>query len=68
MPENANDFSSSGIPFFDQIAKAMSASGPVQWDLARQFAMMSTNISSPEANVEPTTRISLNQLAQVADL
>ncbi|MFM8902782.1 MAG: zinc-dependent metalloprotease [Actinomycetota bacterium] len=68
MPENPNDFSSSGMPFFDQIAKAMSASGPVQWDLARQFAMMSTNISSPEANVEPTTRISLNQLAQVADL
>jgi len=68
MPENPSDFSSSGIPFFDQIAKAMSASGPVQWDLARQFAMMSTNISSPEPNVEPTTRITVNQLAQVADL
>jgi hypothetical protein len=39
MPQDPND-SSQGFPFFDQIAKAMASSGPVQWDMARQFAMM----------------------------
>lgn len=68
MPQDPNDFSASGIPFFDQIAKAMSSAGPVQWDMARQFAMMTATNSSAEPNVEPTSRISTLQLATVADL
>lgn len=68
MPSEPNDHSSSGIPFFDQIAKAMSGSGPIQWDMARQFAMMTATNSAPESNVEPITRIAINQLVAVADL
>ena len=68
MPQDPNDFSASGIPFFEQIAKAMSNAGPVQWDMARQFAMMASTNSSTEPNVEPTSRIAIQQLAAVADL
>lgn len=68
MPQDPNDFSASGIPFFEQIAKAMSSAGPVQWDMARQFAMMTATNSSTEPNVEPTSRIAIHQLASVADL
>ena len=68
MPQDSGDFSSSGIPFFDQIAKAMSSAGPVQWDMARQFAMMTATNSSAEPNVEPTARIAVQQLSTVADL
>jgi len=68
VPQDPNDFSASGIPFFEQIAKAMSSAGPVQWDMARQFAMMTATNSSTEPNVEPTSRIAVQQLASVADL
>jgi len=68
MPQDPNDFSASGIPFFEQIAKAMSSAGPVQWDMARQFAMMTATNSGTEPNVEPTSRIAIHQLASVADL
>lgn len=68
MTQDPNDFSSSGIPFFDQIAKAMSSAGPVQWDIAQQFAMMTTTNSVAEPNVEPTSRIAINQLSTVADM
>ena len=68
MPQDPDDFSASGLPFFEQIAKAMSSSGPVQWDMARQFAMMTATNSSAEPNVEPTSRIAVHQLATIADL
>ena len=68
MPQDPNDFSASGIPFFEQIAKAMSSAGPVQWDMARQFAMMTATNAGTEPNVEPTSRIAIHQLASVADL
>ena len=68
MPQDPNEFSASGFPFFEQIAKAMSNAGPVQWDTARQFAMMAATNSSTEPNVEPTSRIAVHQLAAVADL
>jgi putative hydrolase len=68
VPQDPNDFSASGIPFFEQIAKAMSSAGPVQWDMARQFAMMTATNSNTEPNVEPTSRIAVQQLASVADL
>ena len=68
MPQDPNDFSASGIPFFEQIAKAMSSAGPVQWDMARQFAMMTATNWNTEPNVEPTSRIAVQQLASVADL
>ena len=68
MPQDPNDFSASGLPFFEQIAKAMSSAGPVQWDMARQFAMMTATNSSAEPNVEPTSRIAVHQLATIADL
>ena len=40
----------------------------MQWDMARQFAMMTATNSSAEPNVEPTSRIAVHQLATIADL
>ena len=62
----------SGIPFFAEIIKAMSSQAPVQWDMARQFAMTtamnSTSTATSEPNVDPAIRIAIQQLAAVADM
>jgi putative hydrolase len=62
----------SGIPFFSEIIKAMSSQAPVQWDMARQFAMTtamnSTSTATSEPNVDPAIRIAIQQLAAVADM
>jgi len=50
----------------------MSSQAPVQWDMARQFAMTtamnSTSNTISEPNVDPADRIAIQQLAAVADL
>lgn len=56
------------MPFFSQLAKAMSNQGPVQWDMARQLAMTTATNSTTESNVDPTVRIAVQQLAEVADM
>jgi putative hydrolase len=58
-----------GIPLFGDLAKAMSGQGPLQWDVARQVAISTaTNGTNTEANVDPTSRVSLEQLAPIADM
>lgn len=68
MPQDPSEFSSSGIPFFDQLAKAMSSAGPVQWEIAGQLAIATATNSLTEPNVEPTARIAIHQLSAVADM
>jgi putative hydrolase len=58
-----------GIPLFGDLAKAMSGQGPLQWDVARQVAISTaTNGTNTEANVDPSSRVSLEQLAPIADM
>jgi len=58
-----------GIPIFGDLAKAMAGQGPLQWDVARQIAIMTaTHGANTEANVDPTLRVSLEQLAPIADM
>jgi putative hydrolase len=58
----------SGMPFFGDLARAMAGQGPINWDAARQFAQLGATGGTPEANVDPTTRVSITNLAPIARL
>lgn len=59
----------SGMPFFGDLAKAMASQGPLQWDVARQVALMTaTHGTNTEANVDPASRISVERLAPIAEM
>lgn len=69
MSNDPNEQPFTGIPIFGDLAKAMASQGPLQWDVARQIAIMTaTHGSNTEANVDPTSRVSLEQLAPIADM
>ena len=60
-----------GNPFellFTQLGQMFRSSGPVNWDLARQFAQWSAAEGTDLGNVEPLERIRLEELVKVADL
>jgi putative hydrolase len=57
------------MPFFGDLARAMASQGPLQWDVARQVALMTaTHGTNTEANVEPASRISVERLAPIAEM
>ncbi len=65
-----------GLPLFGDLSRALSGQGPLNWDAARQFAVIAasgggllsgTGVSTP-ANVDPTVRIKYGELAQIARL
>ena len=59
----------SGMPFFGDLARAMASQGPLQWDVARQVALMTaTHGTNTEANVDPASRISVERLAPIAEM
>ncbi len=69
MSNDPNEQPFSGIPLFGDLAKAMAGQGPLQWDVARQVALSTaTNGTNTEANVDPSSRVSLEQLAPIADM
>ncbi|HEX5268121.1 MAG TPA: zinc-dependent metalloprotease [Acidimicrobiales bacterium] len=60
-----------GNPFellFSQLGQMFRSSGPVNWDLARQFSQWSAAEGTDLGNVEPLERIRLEELVKVADL
>ena len=69
MSNNPDEQPFAGIPLFGDLAKAMAGQGPLQWDVARQVAISTaTNGTNTEANVDPSSRLSLEQLAPIADM
>ena len=69
MSNNPDEQPFAGIPLFGDLAKAMAGQGSMQWDVARQVAISTaTNGTNTEANVDPTSRVSLEQLAPIADM
>ena len=69
MSNNPDEQPFSGIPLFGDLAKAMAGQGPLQWDVARQVAISTaTNGTNTEANVDPSSRVGLEQLAPIADM
>lgn len=60
-----------GNPFellFSQLGQMFAASGPVNWDLARQFSQWSAAEGNDPGNVDPLERIRLEELVRVADM
>jgi len=69
VSNNPDEQPFAGIPLFRDLAKAMAGQGPLQWDVARQVAISTaTNGTNTEANVDPSSRVSLEQLAPIADM
>lgn len=52
-------------PLFAQFRRAMSSQGPLQWDVARQTALMAAAQGAAEHNVDPQRRIAVEGLARV---
>lgn len=57
-----------GMPIFRDLAKMFTASGPVNWEIAKQVAMWVATEGAAESNVEPVRRMRFEELARVADL
>ena len=58
-----------GVPFFGDIAKLFTSSGPVNWDVAKQMAQwLALDGNTTEANVEPMQRIRFEELFRIAEM
>jgi putative hydrolase len=69
MSSSPDDSPFNGLPFFGDLAKAMANQGPLQWDVARQVAMMTaTNGTNSEPNVDPAARVAIERLAPIAEM
>ncbi len=63
-----------GMPLFGDLSRALSGQGPLNWDAARQFAVLAANGggllagtgATTSANVDPAVRIQYAQLAEIA--
>ena len=57
-----------GFGFLGDIARMLGQQGPLNWDAARQFALMLATEGAPEANVDPPARIHWAELGRIAEL
>lgn len=61
-----------GLPLFGDLSRALSGQGPLNWDAARQFAVLAANGgalgASTSPNVDPAIRITYSDLAGIARL
>ena len=63
-PENPFE----NLPMFGDLARALAGQGPLNWDAARQFAGLAATGGAAEPNIDPTIRIKLGELAQIAEM
>jgi putative hydrolase len=63
-PTGDNPFGS----FFGDMMKMFMTDGPLNWQLARQAALMTATGGESEPNVDPLERLRLEELLRVADL
>jgi putative hydrolase len=56
------------LPLFGDLANLFAQQGAMGWDAAKQFAVMVATGGTSEPNVDPLERITLEQLARVAEL
>jgi putative hydrolase len=56
------------FPMFGDIARLLQGQGPLNWDAARQFAMLGATQGEVEHNVDPAVRMGYAQLAQIAGM
>jgi putative hydrolase len=78
-PNDPNPFA--GMPLFGDLSRALSGQGPLNWDAARQFALLAASGGDmagmmtsggvtpvPTANIDPSVRIKYGELAGIARL
>lgn len=68
LPDDASNNPFAGLPLFGDLARALSGQGPLNWDAARQFAMLAATGGVSESNPDPTARLALGDLARIAEL
>ena len=56
-----------GMPFFADMMRALGQQGPMNWDLATQFAALGAVGDRPDPEPDATTRLAFNALADIAD-
>ncbi|MFM9132712.1 MAG: zinc-dependent metalloprotease, partial [Actinomycetota bacterium] len=56
------------IPFLNDMMKAMASQGPLNWELAAQAAAAAARGDTPDTETDPSTRITYNRLADIADM
>lgn len=54
-----------GIPMFSEIARQLQGQGPLNWEAARQFAILGASNGESESNVDPAVRIALTSIADI---
>lgn len=57
-----------GLPFFNDMMRAMAQQGPLNWDLAQQFSQLGAVGDSPDPEPDSQTRLAYNALADIADM
>ena len=50
------------------LARMLTSQGPINWEFARQLALMTANDGETEANPDPLARVRLEELLRVAEL
>ena len=66
-PTGGNPFENFG-GFLADLGRMLQSQGPLNWDVARQFAHQLATGGAAEANPDPIERIRLEELARVAEL
>jgi putative hydrolase len=56
------------LPMFGELAKALAGQGPLNWEAARQFAVLSSTGGASESNVDPSVRIAYDSLTSIVDM
>jgi putative hydrolase len=57
-----------GVPFLGDLARMLQGQGPLNWDAARQFALMIATDGGSEPNIDPSLRFHYQELGRIADL
>lgn len=56
------------MPMFGDMMKMFNTQGPIQWDTARQIALVTATDGQTESNVDPLVRIEYANLARIAGM
>jgi len=64
-PDERPDDPFANLPMFAEISRALAGQGPLNWDAARQFALLGATGGRPEVNVDPAVRLAHVDLARL---
>lgn len=56
------------LPFFGDLSKLLGQQGPIAWDAASRLALTLASGGESEPNIEPSVRLSFEELGRVAEM